>query len=217
MPGDIIKITQAYNTAQKNTGKFTENAISQTLTKAEITTTSSTSIDTRNFRTNYANLSYETRWTSAWWTSNHTMPQQSEISTNQIHRLYKAHTPPQTYTNQHQPNQTPFTFNQSVIEPLRHQTKLTHSTQCLHQQTTDALNNTIKSSSLQENVHFIHDIPIFKAKVPQSFNEWLEHIDKVASLTNKDPYKLAPMASQGSFSRTISSYPPTLGWNKIKE
>ena len=35
---------------------------------------------------------------------------------------------------------------------------------------------------------------------------------QVASLTNSDPCK-----SQRSFSRTISSYPTTLGWNKIKE
>ena len=89
--------------------------------------------------------------------------------------------------------------------------------QCLHQQTTDALNNITKSSSLQENVHFINDIPIFKAKDPQSFDESLEQIEKVTSLKNKDPYKLIFAKSQGSFSKTISSYPPTLGWNKIKE
>ena len=64
---------------------------------------------------------------------------------------------------------------------------------------------------LQENVHFINDIPIFKAKDPQSLNEWLDKIDKVAALTNNDPYKLALATSQGSFSKTISSYPPTLG------
>ena len=37
------------------------------------------------------------------------------------------------------------------------------------------------------NQHFINDMPIFKAKDPQSFNDWLEQIDKVASLTNKGP------------------------------
>ena len=74
-----------------------------------------------------------------------------------------------------------------------------------------------KSSALQENLHFIHDIPTFKAKDPQSFNEWLDQIDKVTVLTNNDPYKLAIAKFQGSFSKTISSYPPTLGWNKIKE
>ena len=56
----------------------------------------------------------------------------------------------------------------------------------LHQQTTDALNNIAKSSSLQENLHF-NDIPIFKAKDPPSFDEWLEQIDKVTSLTSKAP------------------------------
>ena len=68
-------------------------------------------------------------------------------------------------------------------------------------------------------MHFINNISIYKAKDLQSFNEWLEQIDKVASLTitNKDPYKLTLLKSQGSFSRTISSYPPTLEWNKIKE
>ena len=34
---------------------------------------------------------------------------------------------------------------------------------------------------------------------------------------NKDPYKLSLAKSQGSFSRTFSSYQPTLEWNKIKE
>ena len=52
----------------------------------------------------------------------------------------------------------------------------------------------------QENQHFINYIPIFKAKDPQSFDVWLEQIDKVAALTNKDPYKLALAKSQGLFS-----------------
>ena len=77
------------------------------------------------------------------------------------------------YLNQQPPNQT-FNFYQSVIRLFRHQTELTHSTQCLHQQTTYVLNNIAISSSLHENLHFINDIPIFKAKDPQSFEEWLE-------------------------------------------
>ena len=36
-------------------------------------------------------------------------------------------------------------------------------------------------------------------------------------LTNKAPYKLALAKSQGSFSRMISSFLPSLGWHKIKE
>ena len=28
--------------------------------------------------------------------------------------------------------------------------------------------------TLQENIHFINDIPIFKAKDPESFNKWLD-------------------------------------------
>ena len=47
----------------------------------------------------------------------------------------------------------------------------------------DALNNIAKSSSFQKNQHFFSDRPIFKAKDPQSFDGWLEQIDKVASLT----------------------------------
>ena len=58
---------------------------------------------------------------------------------------------------------------------------------------------------------------MFKAKDPQSFNKWLDEIHKVTSLGNNDPYKLALAKFQGSFSKTISSYPPTLDWNKIKE
>ena len=94
---------------------------------------------------------------------------------------------------------------------------LTHSIQLLHQWTTDALNNIAKCSSLQENLHFFSDIPIFKAKDPQSFDDWLQQIDRVASFMNRDPYKLTFAKSQRSLCRTISSYLPTLGWNKIKE
>ena len=70
------------------------------------------------------------------------------------------------------PNPPPLVFKQSVVECFRCQTKLKHSTQCLHQQTTDALENITKSSSLQENQHFINDIPIFKPKDPSMFS-WL--------------------------------------------
>ena len=58
---------------------------------------------------------------------------------------------------------------------------------------------------------------MFKAKDLQSFDELLDQIDKVTSPTNNDPCKLILAKSQGSFSKTISSYPPTLDWNKIKE
>ena len=54
-----------------------------------------------------------------------------------------------------------------------------HSTQQCHKQTTDVLENIAKSSSFQENQHFINDIPIFKAKGPQSFDDGLEQIDKL--------------------------------------
>ena len=104
-----------------------------------------------------------------------------------------------------------------MVELVRYQTELAYSTQCLHQQTTDALHNIAKTLAPQGNLHFIHVIPMFKAKDPQSFDDWLDQTDKVASLTSNDPYKLVLAKSQGSFSKTISSYPPTLGWNKIKE
>ena len=42
-------------------------------------------------------------------------------------------------------------------------------------------------------------LSIFKAKDSQSFDDWLEQINKVASLTNKDPYTLALAKSQGLF------------------
>ena len=84
--------------------------------------------------------------------------------------------------------------------------KLTHSTLWLNQQTTDALENGAKFSTFHEIQHFINDIPIFKAKDPKSFDDWLEQIDKVASLTNKDPYKLALAKSWGLFSRMICSF-----------
>ena len=82
---------------------------------------------------------------------------------------------------------------------------------------TDALQNIIGSSNSQEIQHFIDNIPTFKAKDLQSFDDWLEQIEKVAELTNKDLYKLALAKSQGSFSRTISSFPPSMRWSKMKE
>ena len=132
------------------------------------------------------------------------MSQQLENDTYHTQRLYEPHTFPHASINKQPPNQTFFDFNQSILELFRFQTELTHSTQGLCQQTIDALNNIAKSSLLQENQHFINDIT-------------MEQIDKVTSLTNKDPFKPALAKSQGSFSRTISSYPPILGWNKIKE
>ena len=50
----------------------------------------------------------------------------------------------------------------------------------------DALQNKIRSSTFQEKQHSINGIPIFKAKDPQSFDDLLEQIDKVAALTNKN-------------------------------
>ena len=81
----------------------------------------------------------------------------------------------------------------------------------------DALQNIIKSSTSQENQHFIINIPTFKAKDPQSFDDWLEQINKVVALINKDLHKLAFAKSQGSLSRAISSFLPSMGWSKIKE
>ena len=124
---------------------------------------------------------------------------------------------PNAYIGQQAPNLTPFDFNQSVVELFRHQNELTHSTQQLNQQITDALENISKSPSFQEKQYFISDILIFKAKDPQSFDDWVEQISKVASLTNKGPYKLALAKSQGSFSQMISSCLPFMGWNKSKE
>ena len=71
---------------------------------------------------------------------------------------------------------------------------------------TDAQESLARSSTFQENQHFINDIPIFKAKDPQYFDDWLKQIDKVAVLTNKDPYKLVLAKSQESFSQTIAHF-----------
>ena len=79
-----------------------------------------------------------------------------------------------------------------------------------------ALQNVARSSTFHGNQHFINDIAIFKAKDPQSFDDWLEQIDKVATLTKKDPYKLALAKYQGFLSTTISSFPPSMGWRKLK-
>ena len=77
----------------------------------------------------------------------------------------------------------------------------------------DALQNIIRSFTFQET----NNSSIFKVKDPQSFDDWFEQITKVAALTIKDPYELALAKSQGSFSRKISSFPPSMGWSKIRE
>ena len=220
---DITKMVQAHNTAQEHTGKLIENAISQTLTKAwDIVASSPTTVNTNIQDINYTSPSYESNWDIV---GPHSIPlchtpdkltHIQHIDTKkheQIQKLIQLNNNRMSFWI----SSNPPDFNQSVVELLKCPTELTHSTQCLHQQTTDALHSITKSSSLQENLHFIHDIPMFKAKYPQSFDEWLDHIDKVASLTNNNQYKLALAKSQGSFSKAICSYPPRLGWNKIKE
>ena len=57
----------------------------------------------------------------------------------------------------------------------------------------------------------------FQSQIPTVF-WWLARTNwKVAELTNKDLYKLALAKSQGSFSRTISSFLPSMGWSKIRQ
>ena len=142
---DITKITQAYNTSQEKKGKCIENAISQALTKAQNITTPATLIDTRNFGTNYT-TPHETSWTSALPRYNHNMSHESKINAHQVDRPYEDHISPQTHRNQQYPNQTSLDLNQSVGKLFRCQTELTHSTQYVHQQTSDALKSIARSS-----------------------------------------------------------------------
>ena len=80
----------------------------------------------------------------------------------------------------------------------------------------DTLENITISPSFQENQHFINDIPIFKAKGPQSFGDWPEQIDKVALLTNKDPNKLALAKSKGSLIGQLVHFCPPWDGTKLK-
>ena len=82
----------------------------------------------------------------------------------------RNNTNPETNMTRQHLHQTIFDFNQSVVDLFRHQMELAHSTQSLHQLTTDAL-HIAKSSSLQENLNFINDNLMFKAKDPQLFDE----------------------------------------------
>ena len=170
---DITKIMQACTAAQENTGKLIENAISEALMKPLDVIPPNLTIDSRALSVKHpSNFSYEINWTLSLPTTNFDMPQQSNNDMYYPQRPYETPTSPHAYVNQQPPNQTPFDFNQSIVELLRHHTELTHSTQQLHQQTTDVLSNIAKSSSFQENQHFINDIPIFKASNPQSFDDW---------------------------------------------
>ena len=63
---EITKIMQACNTAQENTGKLIENAISQALTKPQNIMPPDPTIDSRTFGKNCASNSYETNWTLSW-------------------------------------------------------------------------------------------------------------------------------------------------------
>ena len=81
------------------------------------------------------------------------------------------------YASQLKPNLPPFDLNLSVVKLLQHHMELTHGTQHLQQQMTNALQNIARSSAFQENQHFINDIPFFKAKDPQSLMiDWSKSI-----------------------------------------
>ena len=211
--GDLNKITWACTTAWENTGKLMENAISQILTRTQGSTPTEASPPRESWTLDQSE--YQTLHMMQTWQ----FPGKQIIlvyhnTLMRKHITYKycrRHPCAPCYVSQQQPNLTPFDFNKFVVELFQCQMKLTHSTQHLQCQMTHALQNIARSSMFQKNQYFINDIPIFKAKVPESFDDWLEQIDKVASLTNKDSYKLAPAKSWGSFSRTFSSFPPLMG------
>ena len=153
--GDITKITQAYNTSQEKTGKLIENATSQALTKAHSITTPTTPIDSRNFGTNYTNppkkqVGYHLGWhiTITCYSNQKLIHIKFTDLTKITYFLIQT-----THTNVQYPNHISLDLNQSVVELFRHQTELTHSTQCLHQQTMDTLNWIARFSSHQENLH----------------------------------------------------------------
>ena len=89
-------------------------------------------------------------------------------TTHPAYRYHELQTPRQSNSPKQQIYQANTNLNQLVVDLLRHQTDLTQNTPCLHQQTTGALQNIAKSSALQENIHFINDISMFKAKDLQS-------------------------------------------------
>ena len=209
---NISEMTLAHKTAQENTGKMIENSISQAITKTQDTTVSPPATSYTNHQNIiYTSSTYNIHSAPNWYSDNYNRQNRSHGNTHPTYRHEELQTHPYTDFSDPQIHQISTNLNQSVVKLLRHQTDLAHNTQCL--QTTDALHNIAKSSALQENVHFTNDIPIFKAK---DFDEWLDQIDKVATLTNSTPCKLALTKSQGYFSKMIGSYPPTLGWNKIK-
>ena len=108
--GDITKIIQACTTAQKNTGKLIENAISQALIKPQDITPPNPILDSRNSWT--SNSSYDLNMAK----TNYNMPQQSNNSMYHLQRHYETHTSPHAYVNQESCNQTSFDFNQSLVE-----------------------------------------------------------------------------------------------------
>ena len=145
---DVTKITQPCTAAQENTGKSIENVVLQVLTKPQHVTLHNPTTDSRTFGTICtSNSSCETNLTSSWPTTYFGMPQQSNNYVYHSQRPYVTPASPHAYVNQQPPNQTTFQFNQLVVELFRCQTKLTCSTQWLHQQITDALENIAKSSS----------------------------------------------------------------------
>ena len=211
-------MAQAHKNMHKQTGKFIENAASQAITKPQETTVpTSATLNTNTQNVTYASSPYNLHQTPTWHTVHPNMEHTLNGTMHPAYRYQELQTPTLSNSPEQQTCKANTNLNQSVVDLLRHQTDLTQNTQCLHQQTTDALYNIAKSSALQKNVHFINDIPMFKAKDPQSFNDWLDQIDKVTALTNNDPYKLVLAKSQGSSSKTISSCPSILSWNKIKE
>ena len=217
---DLDKISQACTVAQKNTSRLVQDAILQDLAKPQDSTPirANPPREPRNLNLNQVpNSLNNVNITTSLQMDDFDVAPHLDRDACHSQVPQKTATFPHKHVNQQRPNPAPIDFNQSIVELFQCQIELTPSTQCLHQQTTYALQNIIRSSNSQENQYFIKDILIFKAKDPQSFDDWLEQIEKVAELTNKDLYKLALAKSQGSFDRKISSFLHSMAWNKIKE
>ena len=80
---NITKMTQAHHTTQEYTGKLTENAISQALSKTQGTTAPSPiTVGTSIQNINYTSPPYDSNQTSNWPTSLPTMSHTSHVDTD---------------------------------------------------------------------------------------------------------------------------------------
>ena len=119
---NISEMTQVHKTAEEQTSKTIENAISQVLTKTHDTTTSTlTTLNASNQNVTYASPPYNVHQTPTWHTTYPNIPHTPHVNTNPTYRHQELHKNTQPDSHEQEIYQAPTDLNQSVVDLIRHQ------------------------------------------------------------------------------------------------